>query len=231
MEGSANGEPALETFLINNLSALTNWVAGGGSLFLDCAPYFVADFTVNAGFGVTLSVGNPSDSAVAVNPAHPIFNGPFSPVVSSFSGAYFGHATVSGAGLSGILTNSTDGKFVLAERVYGAGHLIFGGLTLPAFQTPQPQASNLWANILFNAGLQSAVVRTRLSLLPVGIENCTFNFLAEGPVGNFLIQTSSNLLQWVTILTNTMPSSGSMLITDPSACNSNRRFYRAALTQ
>jgi hypothetical protein len=231
MEGSADGEPAMETFLLNNLSALSNWVGGGGSLFLDCAPYSINSFTVNAGFGVTLSVGDYAAAAGAVNPAHPIFNGPYSPVGSSFNGGYLGHAIVSGPGLSGILTNASDGKFVLAERIYGAGHLMFGGATLPAFQTPQPQVSNLWANVLYDAGLQSAVAPTKLSLLPVGMENCTFSLWAEGPAGgNFLIQTSSNLQQWVTILTNAMPSNGSVLIADPAACNSNRRYYRGALT-
>ena len=231
MEGSAGGEFAMETFLLNNLSDLTNWVANGGSLFLHCAPYFANNFTVNVGFGVTLSVGDFSATATAVNPAHPIFNGPFGPMVTSFSGGYFGHATVSGPGLSGILTNAANGKSVLAERVYGAGRLMVGGLTLPPFQAPQPHASNLWANILFDAGLQSAVVRTTLSLLPVGMGNCTFSFRAEGPVGgNFFVQTSSNLQQWITILTNTIPSNGSVVVVDPSACNSNPRFYRATLT-
>jgi hypothetical protein len=231
MEGSADGEPAMETFLLNNLSGLTNWVANGGSLFLDCAPYLTNNFTVSAGFGVTLSVGDFIVTTTAVNPAHPIFNGPFGPVVTSFSGGFFAHATVSGPGLSGILTNATDGKWVLAERVYGAGHLMFGGVTLPAFQTPQPQASNLWANILFQAGLQSAVAQTTLRLFPAGMENCTFSFRAEGPLGGtFFIQTSSNLQQWITISTNTIPSSGSVLIVDPSACNSSPRFYRGALT-
>jgi hypothetical protein len=231
MEGSADGEPAMETFVLNNLSALTDWVAAGGSLFLDCAPYFITGFTVNVGFGVTLNVGDYCGAAGAVNPAHPIFNGPFGPVGSSLSGSYLGHATVSGPGLLGILTNAANGKWVLAERIYGAGHLMFGGVTLPLFQMPQPQASNLWANILFNAGLQAAVAPTTLGLLPVGMENCTFTFWAEGPAGgNFNIQTSSNLLQWTTISTNTMPANGSLLIVDPSACNSNRRFYRGALT-
>jgi hypothetical protein len=231
IEGSADGEPAMETFLLNNLPGATNWVAGGGSLFLHCAPYFINNFNVNVGFGVTLN-GEYSDSATAVNPAHPIFNGPLGPVGNSFSGGYLAHATVSGPGLSGIVTNASDGKFVLAERSYGAGHLMFGGVTLPAFETPQPQVSNLWANILYDAGLQSAVSRTRLSLLPVGIENCTFSFWAEGPVGaNFSIQTSSNLLQWTTLFTNTMPLSGLVLMSDPSACNSNRRFYRGALAE
>jgi hypothetical protein len=230
MEGSADSEPAMETFLGNNLSVLTNWVANGGSLFLDCAPYLANNFTVNLGFGVTLSVGAYSVTATAVNPAHPIFHGPFGPVVTSFSGGFFAHATVSGPSLSGILTNAGGGK-ILAERVYGAGHLMFGGVTLPAFQVPQLQASNLWANILFQAGVQSAVVQTTLSLLPVGIENCTFSFWAQGPAGgSFLIQTSSNLQQWITISTNSMPSSGSVFIVDPSACNSNPRFYRGALT-
>jgi len=231
MEGSADGEPAMQTFLLNNLSTVTNWVAGGGSLFLDSAPYFLANFTVNVGFGVTLSVGNVTGAAGAVNPAHPIFNGPFGAAGGSFSGGYLGHATVSGPGLSGLLTNAGDGKLVLAERVYGAGHLMFGGATLPAFQAPQPQASNLWANILFDAGLHSAVVQTTLSLAPVGMGNCTFSFWAKGPPArNFFIQTSSNLQQWITISTNTMPSNGSVLIVDPSACNSNTRFYRGALT-
>jgi hypothetical protein len=231
MEGSADGQPAMQTFLVNNLPALTNWVSDGGSLFLDSAPYFLSNFTNDLGFGVTLSVGDISGAAVSPNPSHPIFNGPFGPVGSSFSGGYFGHATVSGPGLSGILTNASGGKLVLAERVYGAGHLMFGGATLPAFQAPQPQASNLWANILYNAGLQSAVARTTLSLLPVGIENCTFSFWAEGPAGgNFVIQTSTNLQQWTTLLTNTIPSNGSMLIVDPSACDSNPRFYRGTLT-
>jgi len=231
MEGSADGEPAMATFLLNNLSGLTNWVVNGGSLFLDCAPYFTNSFTVSAGFGVTLSVGNFIITAKAVNPAHPVFNGPFGPVVTSYSGAFFAHATVSGPGLSGILTNASDGKMILAERVYGAGHLMFGGLTLPPFQTPQPQASNLWANILFQTGVQSAVAQIPLSLLPAGMTNCTFSFWAQGPAGGtFFIQTSSNLLQWITTSTNTMPSSGSVLIVDPSACNSSPRFYRGGLT-
>jgi hypothetical protein len=152
-------------------------------------------------------------------------------MVTSFSGGFFAHATVSGPGLSAILTNASDGKLVLAERVYGAGHLMFGGVTLPAFQTPQPQGSNIWANILFQAGVQSAAVQTTLSLLPAVMTNCTFSFWAQGPAGNnFLIQTSSNLQKWITISTSTMPSSGSVLIVDPSACNSNPRFYRGALT-
>jgi hypothetical protein len=230
MEGSADGQPAMQTFLFNNLPTLTNWVANGGSLFLDCAPYFTNNFTVSAGFGVTLNGGDFIFTATAVDPAHPIFNGPFGPVATSFSGSFFAHATVSGPGLSGILTNAAGGK-ILAERPYGAGHLMFGGVTLPTFQTPQPQASNLWANILFQAGLQSAVAQTTLSLLPAAMTNCTFSFWAQGPAaGNLLIQTSSNLQQWITISTNAMPSSGSVLIVDPSACNSNPRFYRGALT-
>ncbi len=236
MEGSADSEPAMETFLLGNMPALTNWVAAGGSLFLDCAPYFIHNSSLNVGFGVTISVGDFSDTALAADISHPIFNGPFTPVGGSFRGGYFGNATVSGPGLSGILTNASGGKPILAEGVYGAGHLMFGGATLPAFQTPQPQASNLWANILFNAGLQSAVaqplapLRTTLSLSPVGMNNCTFSFWAKGPAAtNFLVQISSNLQYWTTILTNTMPSQGSVLITDPSACNSAPRFYRGVL--
>src|SRR2546423_2673184 len=47
---------------------------------------------------------------------------------------------------------------------------------------------------------------------------------------SFFIQTSSNLQHWITLFTNTIPSNGSVLMVDPSACNSNPRFYRGALS-
>ena len=71
----------------------------------------------------------------------------FTPVGTAFTGGSFGHATVAGAGLTAILTN-TAGLSVLAEKPYRAGHVIFGGFTLPFAWSPQPQGSNLLANIV-----------------------------------------------------------------------------------
>jgi hypothetical protein len=56
----------------------------------------------------------------------------------------------------------------------------------------------------------------------------TAQFVLNGQSGSeCVIQASSNLVTWSAILTNIIPDSGSMQITDPGATNQNRRFYRA----
>jgi hypothetical protein len=158
LEGGADGGPAMGTFLTNNLPAISNWVAGGGSLFVDAAPFFGGGGSSNyyLGFGVTLAVGDVSSTATAANPAHAIFTGPNLPVGTSWAGNYFAHSSVSGLGLTGLITNNANGNLVLAERGYGLGHLMFGGMTLPLFHTPQPQATNLLGNIFVYGVSQSA---------------------------------------------------------------------------
>jgi len=150
MEGSAECWDGLNGFLSNNLPAMSNWVAAGGSLFINAAPY--SDNETNyasLGFGATLTLGDISETVGAVNPAHAIFNGPFLPVALSYTGDYFGHGSVAGKRLVGLLTNTDNGNFVLAERSFGAGHLLFGGMTQPSFHSPSTEASNLLANIVY----------------------------------------------------------------------------------
>ena len=151
LEGGASSGVPMGAFLARSLPAISNWVATGGSLLVDAAPDFGSSFTIDLGFGATLNVGDASTVAVAANPAHAVFNGPYLPVGTTFQGDCFAHATVSGAGLSAILINASDGNSVLAERSYARGYLVFGGTTLPSFQTPQPQATNLLANLLLYA--------------------------------------------------------------------------------
>jgi hypothetical protein len=60
------------------------------------------------------------------------------------------------------------------------------------------------------------------------ISNGVFDFTLSGMVGsNYVIQASSNLLNWLPISTSTVPVGGSVLITDPNMTNQSRRFYRA----
>ena len=56
----------------------------------------------------------------------------------------------------------------------------------------------------------------------------TAQFVLNGQTGSeCVIQASSDLVTWSAILTNIIPDSGSIQITDPGATNQNRRFYRA----
>lgn len=184
MEGGDNNALALAAFLTNNLPGISNWVAGGGSLFVNAAPNQGGN--IYLGFGVTLMYPDQSGVSSAVDPSHPIFNGPYSPVGVTFSGNYFSHATVSGAMLTALITNSGTARLALGEQSYFAGHLLFGGMTLPSFHTPQPQASNLLANILiYGSGVGAGSNAPSITLQPVNVtvpsgSNATFAVGATG---------------------------------------------------
>jgi hypothetical protein len=50
----------------------------------------------------------------------------------------------------------------------------------------------------------------------------------NGELGRrYLIQASTNLVDWEAISTSTIPTGGSMLIVDPTAAGKPQRFYRA----
>ena len=146
MEGSDSDATEMETFLNANINAIQNWVSNGGNLFLNAAPN--EDNGMSMGFGVTLLYPDATATGAAVLPAHRIFNGPFTPVGSTWTGNSFAHATVSGTGLTALIANTANGHIVLGEKSYGAGHVLFGGMTTDNFHSPQPQAANLRANII-----------------------------------------------------------------------------------
>jgi hypothetical protein len=152
LEGGDNNATELETFLNANTATIQTWVTGGGRLLINSAPN--EDNGMNMGFGVTLTYQDFSNAATAANPAHPIFNGPNSPVGTSWVGHYFSHAHVSGVGLLPIIRDETS-DVILGEEIVGAGHVLFGGLTSPWFYdptwTPQPNTSNLLKNIVYYA--------------------------------------------------------------------------------
>lgn len=62
----------------------------------------------------------------------------------------------------------------------------------------------------------------------VGVSNGVFRFDLAGPLGRtFIIETSSNLVQWAPFSSNTIPGEDAITITDPGATNCPLRFYRA----
>ena len=136
----------MEAFLNANMSALQAYVAQGNSLFINAAPN--EGDVMSFGFGgVTLRYSDFSNTGTIVNTGHPIFQGPATPVIATYSGSSFTHASVSGGGITPLITDST-GDAVLAELTCGAGTVLFGGMTTTNFHSPQPQSNNLRTDIL-----------------------------------------------------------------------------------
>jgi hypothetical protein len=167
LEGSEGTDYDLNAYLTANLPAIEAWVQNGGRLLLNSAPW---DIGMDFGFGgvvLTYDEGSAISDAVATNPSHPIFLGPYLPVGTSFSGGSFSHATVAGPGLVPLINDLYNvDAIALAELQYGSGVVLFGGMTTTNFHDPQPQAFNLRANILSYLNVVAAQSPTSLSVTP-----------------------------------------------------------------
>jgi len=196
MEGSEVDAGGMAGFLTTNLAAISSWVSAGGSLFINAAPavsgnlFSIGVSNIYLGFGVTL---NPdlNSQAIAAAPTHPIFNGPYLPVGATFTGNYFSQASLSGTGLTVLLTNSL-GNVSLGEMASGLGHVLFGGMSVPHLHSPQPQATSLLANILAYGAAEA--VATAIATNFISIANYSF----ENPsvaLGNY---ETTSLPNWNT---------------------------------
>jgi hypothetical protein len=68
-----------------------------------------------------------------------------------------------------------------------------------------------------------------LSAPRVAAGRTNFTFLLSGPAGsNYVLQVSTNLFNWSSVSTSTIPVSGSITLTN-AISGYNRRFYRAYL--
>ena len=150
MEGGADNDAPLETFLIANMTAIENWVSAGGNLFINSAGWSV--LTINFGFGGVLLTYQPTTAQGVIASGasgHPIFNGPYTPVGTNWTGSSFAHSWLSGPGITPLIVDIADAsKILAAEKSWGAGKVIFGGMTTTNFHNTQPEATNLRQNIL-----------------------------------------------------------------------------------
>lgn len=146
MEGGDDHALDMKAFLDANITTIENWVFNGGNLFINAAPNEGAD--INIGFGgCIINYPDYASNVNAVDPTHPIFIGPHVPVGTSWSGTYFGHASVSGPGLTPLIEDSFAGFSVCSEKAWGAGKIIAGGMTVTSWDSPSPQCINVRENI------------------------------------------------------------------------------------
>ncbi len=148
MDGSADHAAELESFFDTNEGQIEDWVASGGHLFINSAPY--EGDGMNFGFGDThLDYWWYSSQVEAYDPGHAIWAGPYTPVATTMFGSNYGYANISGTGLTPILVDyfSPD-KYVCAEKTWGAGNVVFGGMTVTEWHEPLAEAANFRKNLL-----------------------------------------------------------------------------------
>ncbi len=146
LEGGDDHADELNAFLSDNISLIEDWVFAGGSLFLNAAPNEGGNIDFGFG-GVTLIYPSFTNTGTGVDLTHPIFNGPYTPVGSSWNGTYFGHSTIDGPDIIPLITNEVS-DVVMAEKSWGAGKVIFGGMTVTSWHDPAPDAVNMRLNIM-----------------------------------------------------------------------------------
>ena len=147
MDGSDEGANPLSTFLAANMTAIEEWVNKGGSLFINAAPNYGGD--INFGFdGTDLHYETPASMVDVIDLSHPAFLGPLGPIASTMTGSSYSHAHITGTGLTNILQKSDEGSIIiLAEKDFGEGTVMFGGMTTSNYHGPSPQAQKWRANL------------------------------------------------------------------------------------
>jgi M6 family metalloprotease-like protein len=117
----------------------------------------------------------------------------------------------------------------------GVGGATDGPLTNASFGSPQGIATdtsgNLYVADYANQTIRKIVIGPPTTLPrfdgPV-IDNGTFRFVLDGPVGsNYFLLASSDMANWLSLSTNVVPTGGWLTIQD-AITNQARRFYRAS---
>lgn len=148
LEGGENNDWHLTNFLAAHSAAISSWIMGGGSLYVHVAGWFTNPDLSFLGATYTHNLYVSGFSASAVDLAHPVVNGPYTPTGTAWSGNAFSHAYFTGiSGYSTILVDGADRPIVI-EKSLGAGHVILSGTTTTYFHSPNAEASNLAKNIL-----------------------------------------------------------------------------------
>ncbi len=156
LDGSFDHNTSFENMMTDTRFIIENWVAAGGKLFVNCAKESGEYFYTPVGFGGTYftfySVGSARPQS-----GHPILDGPYQPLAEDYAGFYYANSVIVGDSLSTVVFETNDeGLYnapilqlpILAEKSWGAGKVVFGGLSPSQLVDPMQESMNLRANIL-----------------------------------------------------------------------------------
>jgi hypothetical protein len=140
-------------------------------------------------------------------------------------------------GPSGVAVDATGNLFIADRGNERIRKVILQGPTLVVYDVGFGNAgaydvvvSNPYGSVTSSVvNLTVTIPSVIISTPQVTTGNTNFTFLISGPSGgNFVLQVSTNLLNWSLVSTSTIPVSGTFTLTNPISGYGNR-FYRVQL--
>lgn len=147
LEASEYHWSEFESFFDNNNDLIQGWVSSGGNLFINASPWEGDGGDVGFG-GVTIQYPYYTYQTEATDPAHPVYSGPFTPVTSDFTGFYVGYARTVGDVTPIMNDYYCADCYILSEKEWGDGRVMFGNMGAPEYYSPSPDNQNLRQNII-----------------------------------------------------------------------------------
>ncbi|MFN0276533.1 MAG: PKD domain-containing protein [Chitinophagales bacterium] len=147
LNGAGDHGTELKEFMDNNVDLVEAWVESGGNLFINAGQYEILN--IDLGFdGVTQSQYYYSYDATALDATHPIFVGPYTPVLSEYSGDFMGYGKLDGD-YTLLMEEDFSGYDILAEKEWGSGTVLFTNLYTPYYWYYAPtEGMNMHRNML-----------------------------------------------------------------------------------
>jgi hypothetical protein len=133
LDGGDGADSEFNAFIEANRGSMEAFVNGGGRMLINAARWGADPVDLDVGFGVTLQYGPGYSDGFAVDVNHAIFQGPFGATGDYFQGDGLSHDIVLGKDLTPLMYGGKGPDVILAEKSWGAGHVMVGGLTLPFF--------------------------------------------------------------------------------------------------
>ncbi|MBK8487955.1 MAG: hypothetical protein IPL48_09225 [Bacteroidetes bacterium] len=152
LEGGGYQASELSNFVTTNSTAIQNWVASGGHLFINSMPY--EGDAIDYGFGGVTRTAPYSSYVYSATQGmdHPIYDGPYTPVGTYYSYAY-SNAVITGDVDPVLVNNDDESMIILGEKSWGAGVVMFGSLYTYVYWTDAAEAENLHNNLVSYLGI------------------------------------------------------------------------------
>lgn len=134
-------------FYSENIDIIESWVSSGGHLILNVSP--AEGNNIDLGFNNTnLIYPYYTYNGTAVDISHPVFNGSYIPCQYDFGGGFIGRGRIEGDLIPIFEDQQAQGHYMMAEKLWGSGKVLFAALDKYVDWYAFPQARNLHLNML-----------------------------------------------------------------------------------